>query len=166
VFAIAILAGAALIAAMLEPGPTLLSGRATASDGDSLRLGGERIRLIGLDAPELDQTCRDAQGQDWPCGREARTRLAGLLAQHALNCQSDSHDRYGRRLAVCTAGTRDVAAEMVRSGLAVASDAYHAEEREARNAGRGIWAGSFTHPRAWREDAETPSWEWLWKLFG
>jgi len=33
-------------------------------DGDSLRTGSEEIRLVGIDAPELRQTCRDGQGRE------------------------------------------------------------------------------------------------------
>ena len=49
-------------------------------DGDSLRNGSEQIRLVGIDAPELRQTCRDAQGREWSCGRAAKARLAELVA--------------------------------------------------------------------------------------
>ena len=53
-----------------------LSGTARAVDGDTLDLSGERVRLIGIDAPELDQSCQ-RDGQGWACGDWARiTRLA------------------------------------------------------------------------------------------
>jgi hypothetical protein len=38
-------------------------------DGNSLKVDGENIRLTGIDAPELHQTCRDAQASEWPCGQ-------------------------------------------------------------------------------------------------
>lgn len=39
------------------------------ADGDTLTLpGGTRIRFFGIDAPESDQTCKDAQGATWACG--------------------------------------------------------------------------------------------------
>ena len=46
-------------------------GQAWIVDGDSLRLAGRSIRLDGIDAPEWDQTCLDAGGQTWRCGRAA-----------------------------------------------------------------------------------------------
>ena len=39
-----------------------VSGNAFVADGDTLTISGTRIRLIDIDAPELDQTCTDAQG--------------------------------------------------------------------------------------------------------
>ena len=48
-----------------------LTGAAMAVDGDSIEIAGTRIRLEGIDAPELAQTCADTQGQSWACGRAA-----------------------------------------------------------------------------------------------
>jgi endonuclease YncB( thermonuclease family) len=50
---------------------TMVEGRARVVDGDTLEVGGRKVRLFGIDAPELDQTC-DAEGQLWACGAEAR----------------------------------------------------------------------------------------------
>ena len=61
------------------PNSTHLMGSVQVVDGDSLKAGDEQIRLLGIDAPELRQTCRDAQGRGWQCGRAARTRLAELV---------------------------------------------------------------------------------------
>src|SRR5262245_38909442 len=47
------------------PDSTRLMGSVQVVDGDSLKAGDEQIRLIGIDAPELRQTCRDAQGRGW-----------------------------------------------------------------------------------------------------
>lgn len=43
------------------------SGRFFVIDGDTLAKGGERFRLLGIDAPELSQTCVRG-GESWPCG--------------------------------------------------------------------------------------------------
>src|SRR5262245_39747615 len=76
---IAILGLLVLLAARLDRTETRsLEGRVTVNDGDSLTLGAERIRLRGIDAPEFEQTCR-RDGVDYPCGRQARQALVGLI---------------------------------------------------------------------------------------
>ena len=127
----------------------------TAIDGDTLRAGHERIRLYGIDAPELAQTCRDSAGRDWACGRAAKARLASLVANSAVTCASRGRDRYGRMLGICSAGNvSDVAELLVQEGYAVDysrySWRYSAAARTARAAGRGIWRGSFENPEQWR----------------
>ncbi|MEO6394779.1 MAG: thermonuclease family protein [Devosia sp.] len=141
----------ALLVALFDPLPEALTGAARASDGDSLRLGSERVRLLGIDAPELDQTCSKAGGAQWPCGEAARTALSGLLKQGAISCAPDGRDRYGRILAHCTADGRDLGRAIVEAGLATADLEYKAVEVEARLAGRGIWQGTFDSPRDWRD---------------
>ena len=155
------LALAAMIgAAALLPGPRHDTGAArflnvTVVDGDSLRTGKENIRLIGIDAPELHQTCRDAQAREWSCGRAAKARLVELVARGEVACAARGHDRYGRTLAVCSAGDiADLSEALVREGYAVnytryTSD-YLAAEREARAARCGIWQGEFESPEDWR----------------
>lgn len=129
-------------------------GPAFVADGDTLTINGTRIRLIDIDAPELDQMCHDAQDREWPCGRQASSRLRSRLRGHDLRCQPKSVDKYGRILATCALpdGT-DVNAWMVQEGLAVTSgfaNVYDAQQDEAKSARRGLWAGSFTPPREWR----------------
>jgi endonuclease YncB( thermonuclease family) len=119
-------------------------------DGDSLDLGGRKLRLRAIDAPELSQTClRD--GATWPCGAEARDALRKLVASDAAVCSGAREDKYRRLLVDCVAGREDVNAAMVRSGMAVAFGGYRAEENEARQARRGVWAGEFERPSDWRK---------------
>lgn len=125
-------------------------GAADVIDGDSLRVNGVEMRLVGVDAPEYRQTCEEA-GQPVACGRRAREELAALVAGRALACRSEGHDRYGRVLARCMAGEIDVNREMVRRGQAVAYGDYHLAEAQARWAGRGLWAGRFVLPSEWRD---------------
>ncbi len=127
-----------------------IEGRATVNDGDSLTLGSERIRLRGIDAPEFTQTCR-RQGADYPCGRRARDALAGLIGGKPVACAGWERDRYGRLLAACTAGGKDLNRALVEAGWAVAYGEFEAEERIARQNGAGLWAGSFDPPRVWRD---------------
>jgi len=129
-------------------------GAAFVADGDTLTIAGTRIRLVDIDAPELEQTCLDAQGRDWPCGRQASAQLRSRVRGHDLSCQPRSRDQYGRTLATCTLpdGT-NINAWMVAQGWAVTFDdanTYGAQQREATSARRGIWAGSFTRPQEWR----------------
>lgn len=131
------------------------SGQFTAVDGDSLRKGEQEYRLHGIDAPELHQTCTGADGRDYPCGRMARDELRRLVARSALACALQDTDRYGRRVVTCRAGDEDINAGMVGRGWAIAyrrhGTAYADEEKEARAARRGIWAGDFELPERWRE---------------
>lgn len=150
--AIIILATTAVLAAYLEPAPEPLQGAARASDGDSFRLGDERVRLLGIDAPELGQTCRDEEGRDWPCGQAARDRMASLLQGGPVDCRPEEHDQYGRLLSTCTVAGQDLAMAMVSEGLAISADDYKREERAAQAARRGIWQGGFDLPRDWRRD--------------
>ena len=133
-----------------EPVPPPLVGAARAVDGDTIRLAGERIRLLGIDAPELEQTCKDARGADWPCGDLARREMAGLLAGATLSCVPAGHDVYGRLLARCSRGSDDLGATMVRAGLAVADGDYWADQSAAQRHRIGIWAGTFERPAEWR----------------
>ena len=53
---------------------TNLKGPARVIDGDTNEIAGRRIRIFGIDAPEVDQTCERGGGGTWYCGAEA-TRL-------------------------------------------------------------------------------------------
>ena len=127
---------------------------AIAIDGDSLRTAGKEIRLAGIDAPELFQTCVHEDGGTWACGRQAHAFLRGLVSRGTLTCTSTSTDRYGRTLATCSAGDiADIGDAMVRAGYAVSfmsGIGYWPAELEARYHRRGIWSGTFDQPWDWR----------------
>lgn len=141
----------ALIAAKLDDAASVrLDGPFVAIDGDTLAVGAERLRLEGLDAPEVRQVCQDTSGVDWACGSEAQAALERLTSAASAVCSGSSRDRYDRLLVRCRDGALDINAQMVRIGLAVASGDYRSEEGEARQASQGLWAGSFERPRDWR----------------
>ena len=123
-------------------------------DGDSLRLGGENIRLFGIDAPELHQKCRDKNNRPYACGKKARAALKRLIMGLRVSCRTLDVDRYQRSVAVCKAGGDDINKAMVEDGWAVAylsiSLAYAGAEAKARKAKRGLWAGTFEQPADWR----------------
>lgn len=152
-----LLAGLAIIAFLLLPdapfsldGPPLSGAVERVSDGDTIDIGGQRIRLPGIDAPEWNQTCRTARGGTWECGAAAAKRMRELTRNRTLSCRPEGHDRYGRLLAVCRDGRRDVAEALVADGYAIATSRYFAAETQARRAKRGIWQGQFDTPADWR----------------
>ncbi len=134
---------------LLKPDGRHVEGAVHVIDGVSLRLGGTDIRLKGIDAPELRQTCRRS-GRSYPCGQVAREALSRLVAGRQVRCRVVGRDRYGRSLARCEAGDVDLGATLVRQGLAVAYGDYSREEAAARTRSAGLWAGEFERPDLWR----------------
>ncbi len=134
-------------------------GKVAVIDGDTIRIGGTRIGLSGIDAPELVQTCRTAQGAPWGCGTAARARLEELIAGEAVTCFGvrDRPDGDGRMLAVCKVLPRPyLNGEMVGAGYALAhgrySKQYQRKERAARDRRAGIWNSHFEPPWLWRRN--------------
>lgn len=133
----------------------VFAGAARVIDGDTLDIDGRRVRLSGVDAPELAQTCIGADGEERSCGREVRAALAAFIGADVVACRDLGRDRYQRILAVCAARGQDLAAWLVTNGLAAAyagnsGNALRGIEEAARSAGRGLWAGEFQRPELWR----------------
>jgi endonuclease YncB( thermonuclease family) len=179
-----ILVGLGIIAYLWLPdppfsldGPPLTGPVERVSDGDTIDIAGQRIRLPGIDAPEWNQTCRTAGGGAWECGAAASKRMRELTRNRTLSCRPEGHDRYGRLLAVCRDGKLDIAEALVADGLATATGRYAAAETQARRAKWGLWQGQFDTPAEWRRreaeggaaEAGNPSRferfvAWLWSL--
>ena len=143
-----------LIAAKLDGlGQERFSGRFYAVDGDTLSRSDERFRLVGVDAPELQQTCGRGERQ-WPCGAEAKAYLATLLKRDVVECSGNKRDRYKRRLVRCSVEGRDVAAQLVAAGFAVTTEYFLFSEEQtlAQSERAGIWSGPFMQPRDWRRE--------------
>ena len=131
-----------------------LAGPATVIDGDTIEIEGQRIRLHGIDAPEMRQSCR-LDGNPWRCGRDAASALAGKIASRAVTCQDRGTDSYRRIVAKCAVAGVDLGEWMVANGWAVAyyiySYDYTRAEQQAKSARRGIWASEFDLPSEWRK---------------
>lgn len=147
---------ALVIASSAVPKPVMgqvLSGPAIAVDGDTLVMADERIRLFGIDAPEGAQTCQRGGGP-WACGRDAAALLADLVLGHSIDCEPQGRDDYGRIVARCSRGGSDLAATMVREGLAVALPRFTADyvglEAKAKALRMALWGSSFEPPAAFR----------------
>ena len=149
-------------------GSVEFTGKACVVDGDTIFVGGERdaegwchgpieARLEGVDAFEWSQTCTRPDGTLWHCGEAGKQFLIDMTDGREVACQANARGYYKRPLARCVvtgAGdTRpDLAAEIVRAGLALATSAhYRAIQDEAEAAKRGVWAGTFVHPSTWRK---------------
>lgn len=115
----------------------------TVHDGDTLRCGSERVRLFGVDAPEVRRGKTPAE----PLAYEARDELI-RLTRGRVGCRFVERDRYGRFVGRCWSdATPDVNAALIRSGLTTeyrrySKGAYRREEDQARQAQRGHWATS------------------------
>ncbi len=121
---------AALVAVLALPAHADVPGPACVTDGDTVVVngkrqrtrcvGGTRVRLFGIDAPELKQKCRHLSGRDFLCGRAAASFLFEHVRSRAVECKDNSEDRYGRLLAVCFIDGKDLNARMVNEGWALA----------------------------------------------
>ena len=126
-----------------------ISGHARIVDGDGLEIGGQRVRLHGVDAFEMRQMCGGSA-----CGQASANALRNLVGGRPVDCLEMDRDRYDRIVAVCHVGGQDLGAAQVRRGHAVAytrySRRYVPEELAARRENAGAWAYGFTPPEAWR----------------
>jgi endonuclease YncB( thermonuclease family) len=148
------------LASMLLASPALAqswTSPARIIDGDTLEFGQTRVGLFGIDSPERGQVCTRGT-QRYDCASESRAQLANLIAGRGVRCDQAGWDsKWARPLARCWVGTLDLNAEMVRTGHAVAfhTGEYTAQESEARAARRGLWAGEFERPHAYRKRVRT-----------
>ena len=150
----------------------LIFGKAKVTDGDTIKIHGEKIRLHGIDAPEIKQVCYDKDNKPYPCGVVAKDFLDNYIFHSGLKdikkdpfsktngmvyCYYSERDRYKRIIGKCYVGKDsefNLNHEMVISGQAVAYTKYSKDYIEAENTakakGRGIWQGKFDLPEEWR----------------
>lgn len=148
-----------LIATWACSAPVELGGTGRVIDGDTLEVAGQVVRLLGVDAPELEQICTDSQQRDYACGQLSSARLAEKLGQARLRCQLEGRDVYGRSLGLCWLGDLPINAWLVEQGLAWASpdqSNFAAQENAARQAQRGVWPGGFVFPWKYRKNPRAP----------
>lgn len=121
------------------------------ADGDTVNAncgdGLLKVRVYGIDAPELGQK---------PWGAQSQALLEQLLTR-SVKLEVVDTDRYGRVVARLYDGNRDLGLEMVRQGGAAVyeayndSPAYEYAQQEAKQAKRGIWS---------RRGGQQEPWEW------
>lgn len=146
-----------LIVLILVPAAALAQGFGGAVrviDGDTLDVGGTRVRLHGIDAPEVRQSCIDTDGLRWDCGTWVADQLRKRIGGRNGRCDTVDTDRYGRTVARCSVAGQDVGRMLVRDGLALAyreySMAYDLDEKAAVIAGRGLHGHVMMRPADYR----------------
>lgn len=153
---------ATILAAVVAAGTAWAGpdGRIAVVDGDTLRVGGETVRLFAVDAPELDQTCRRPDGEVWRCGDWARGEVRRLFEGRRASCEAVDVDKYGRTVAICTVDGYDIGGTLVANGYARAylrySDLYLDTEKAAIVAGRGIFGSDMAAPEDHRTADRPP----------
>ena len=127
-------------------------------DADTILVGGKRVRLVGIDAPEHKQRCKDANGKPYRCGIVATKALRRLIGWLPVTCEISGTDRHNRALGTCfdVSGT-NLNGWLVSEGYAMAyrqySLRYMVHEVQARLRKNGLWAGSFKPPWQWRRES-------------
>ena len=118
-------------------------------DGDTIVLNGEKIRFIGIDTPELKQTCIQ-DDQELDCGMTAKMLLVKKIGNNIPECIREGKDVYKRTLAECFVNGQSLSSFLVRSGYAFAYRKYSRkfiEDEEFAKANKlGMWAMTFQYP--------------------
>lgn len=150
------LAALPLMASMALADSTLDARVLRVHDGDTITVQAAdgaklKVRLIGIDTPELHQTC----------GKRARERLYTLVQGRTVSLQCAKQDRYQRQLCTVYAGQQDINLQLLAEGQAW----HYAQSRELSPALHGDYAASERAARAaglglWQQDEPLPPWQY------
>ena len=158
---LAAVAGLIVLALPSAPGAQIayspaqpLDGIAIVVEGDRLDVNGLPVRLYGIDAPDIGQTCQSRLGRTYDCGQAAREVLERLIGTRPVQCSIHSVLASEVQVGTCSVGGRDLGATMVLSGWAFPqrslSGRYEVLEGRAQSARAGMWAGRAERPWIWR----------------
>ena len=124
------------------------------TDGDTIKINGEKIRFSGIDTPELKQTCLKEGVKNF-CGKEAKQILIDKIADNKVTCVREGKDRYKRTLAECFVNDESLSSYLVKSGYAFAyrkySKKFVSDEEFAKSNKLGMWSMKFDYPWEWRK---------------
>ncbi len=143
-----------------------ISGSSRIIDGDTIYIKNYKIRLEGIDAPEMKQKCKKQYltissivgfsfKKNYFCGAISKKKLEVKINEAEIKCVLHSKDRYKRYLATCYKDNLNLNKWMVRQGYAVAyrrySKEYSNDEEYAKENKLGMWKGTFLRPEKWRK---------------
>ncbi|MBA4087300.1 MAG: nuclease [Novosphingobium sp.] len=102
-----------------KSGDTFECSSVNVLDGDTFDCGSTRVRLQGIDAPELEGHCRPGR-ECAPGDPVASTdNLRRLATRNSVQCRKADTDAYGRTVARCTAGETDLSCAQIQAGYAI-----------------------------------------------
>lgn len=126
----------------------------TVTDGDTVRLYQDKhyrvVRLAGMDAPELAQTCM----HDEPMGVLAHVELQRLAHNKRGGCLLEGYDKYDRYVGRCWVDGLDLGRELVRRGYAFTDPwrpLYWRDEDKAIAEGLAVHKHKCERPWLWRK---------------
>ena len=123
------------------------------TDGDTIKINGEKIRFSGIDTPELKQFCI-MDDKKYSCGLKAKQILVDKIGDLKVTCIEEGKDQYKRTLAECFVNNESLSSYLVRSGYAFAYRRYSKkfidDEIYAKSNKIGMWAMKFEFPWDWR----------------
>ena len=124
------------------------------TDGDTIKLNGDKIRFSGIDTQELKQTCIKDEVKIL-CGLNAKKILVDKIGNNKVTCVKEGKDRYKRILAECFVNNESLSSYLVRSGYAFAyrkySKKFISDEEFAKSNKLGMWSMEFDYPWDWRK---------------
>ncbi len=118
--------------------------RVVVRDGGTLETRGDLvIKLEGIDAYAADETCKDAKGRKWSCGKSAQIALTRLIRGRAVVCKVPAASKVKSVTARCTLAGTDLSTWMVTQGWAKPAAATEPKLAKAADAARkkkiGVW---------------------------
>ena len=140
-----------------------IEGIPKVTDGDTIKIDNKKIRLYGIDAPEINQKCKKpfflvsflSFYKEYNCGLYSTEKLKNKIANKSIKCHLYDRDKYGRFVGECYYKNTNLNGWMVKNGYALAYLKYSKKflilENFAQSNKKGIWQGDFEKPWDWRK---------------
>ena len=127
-------------------------------DGNTIILDKLKIRLQGIDAPEMNQNCvlKKNETIEQVCiGYKARNKLIKLINGKKVSCTNEGMDNHKTILSYCYVNGINLNKEMVRKGYAYSYKDYDTffilDQLLAEYLKRGLWQERFDPPWEYRK---------------